>query len=177
MAKAIESFEATLLTPDAPFDRFLRGDRKALAAGQQQGLALFMAKGCGACHGGVNVGGDAYYPFGVVETPTAELRPAADTGRFKVTSTEADRYVFRSPSLRNVALTPPYFHSGKVWGLEEAVKVMGSSQLGVALTADESARITEFLRALTGVQPRVEYPILPAGTDATPRPELKVEAG
>ena len=177
MARAIEAFEATLLTPDAPLDRYLRGDRKALAAGQQQGLALFMAKGCDACHGGVNLGGDAYYQFGVVEAPTAEQRPPGDTGRFKVTSSDADRYSFRSPSLRNVALTPPYFHSGKVWTLQEAVKVMGADQLGVALTADEAERITEFLRGLTGTQPRVEYPLLPAGSDATPRPDLRVDAG
>ncbi len=102
MAKAIEAFEATLLTPGAPFDRYLEGDAKALSPVQREGLALFMAKGCGGCHGGKNLGGDAYYPFGVVEAPAADVRPAGDTGRFKVTSTESDRYAFRSPALRNV---------------------------------------------------------------------------
>ncbi len=177
MAKAIESFEATLLTPDAPFDRYLQGDAKALSPLQRDGLALFMAKGCHACHGGANLGGDAYHPFGVVEAPPADVRPAGDTGRFKVTSTESDRYAFRSPPLRNVAITQPYFHSGAVWTLRDAVKIMGSAQLGIALADGEADKITEFLKALTGRQPQVEYPVLPPGTDATPRPELKIGQG
>jgi cytochrome c peroxidase len=81
-------------------------------------------------------------------------------GRFKVTNLEADRYAFRSPSLRNVALTPPYFHSGKVWALDDAVRIMGSAQLGISLEAAEAAQVAEFLRALTGEQPRVPYPVL-----------------
>jgi cytochrome c peroxidase len=170
MAKAIEAFEATLLTPDAPFDRYLKGNRKALTAKEEKGLALFMDKGCGACHGGVNVGGSGYYPFGVTEAPSAEIRPPADTGRFKVTNMSADNYVFRSPSLRNVALTPPYFHSGKVWRLKEAVAVMGSAQLGIKLSDDETETIAAFLSTLTGRQPKVDCPILPPGGDATPRP-------
>lgn len=170
MARAIEAFEATLLTPDAPFDRYLKGNRKALSTKEEKGLALFMDKGCVACHGGINVGGAGYFPFGVTEAPSAEVRPPADTGRFKVTNTASDNYVFRSPSLRNVALTPPYFHSGKVWNLKEAVAVMGSAQLGIKLTDDESGTIAAFLTTLTGRQPKVDYPILPPGGDMTPRP-------
>lgn len=177
VANAIEAFEATLLTPDAPFDRFLKGDAGALSAPERQGLALFMAKGCAACHDGVNVGGSAYFPFGVVEQPSAGVRPAEDPGRFKVTNTEADRYVFRSPSLRNVAITQPYFHSGAVAHLEEAVRIMGSAQLGAKLTDDETAKISAFLRALTGKQPRVEYPLLPPSGAKTPRPEVAVAQG
>jgi cytochrome c peroxidase len=176
VAKAIEVFEATLLTPDAPFDRYLKGDRKALSPAQQQGLATFLDKGCVTCHDGVNVGGADYFPFGVVEAPSDEIRPPGDEGRLKVTNTAADKYVFRSPSLRNVALTQPYFHAGTVWKLEDAVKVMGSAQLGATLTDDEAARITDFLRALTGRQPLVEHPILPPSSDATPRPRLEVQA-
>ena len=176
MAAAIEVFEATLLTPGAPFDRFLGGDPKALGAAERAGLALFLDKGCVSCHGGVNLGGDGYYPFGVVEKPADEIRPPGDTGRFKVTNTAGDEYAFRSPSLRNVALTQPYFHSGKVWSLEEAVRVMGTSQLGAALSADEAKQIAAFLRSLTGRQPRVEYPVLPPSTDATPRPDTAVAA-
>lgn len=176
MAKAIEVFEATLLTPAAPLDRFLGGDAKALDAAERAGLSLFLEKGCVACHDGVNVGGTGYFPFGVVEKPADEVRPPGDKGRFKVTSTAADEYAFRSPSLRNVALTQPYFHSGKVWKLEEAVRIMGSSQLGAALTADEAGKITAFLRALTGRQPRVEHPILPPSSDETPQPDTKVAA-
>jgi cytochrome c peroxidase len=174
VARAIEAFEATLLTPDAPFDRFLKGDARALSAAEKQGLALFMEKGCAACHGGVNVGGAGYFPFGVVEQPAAGVRPSEDAGRFKVTNTESDRYVFRSPSLRNVAITQPYFHSGAVSELGEAVRIMGSSQLGATLGDDETARIVDFLRALTGRQPRVEYPILPPGSDRTPKPLVAV---
>ncbi|WP_242343441.1 cytochrome-c peroxidase [Anaeromyxobacter terrae] len=176
VARAIEVFEATLLTPDSRFDRFLRGDRKALSASEQEGLALFLDKGCVACHEGVNVGGQDYHPFGVVEAPAEAVRPAGDVGRFKVTNTEADRYVFRAPALRNVAITQPYFHSGAVWKLEDAVKIMGSAQLGIALSAEEAAKITAFLQSLTGRQPVVEHPVLPPSSDATPRPELKVAA-
>jgi cytochrome c peroxidase len=174
MAKAIESFEATLLTPGAQFDRWLGGEAKALGAAEMAGLAAFMTEGCTGCHAGVNVGGDGYYPFGVVESPSDEVRPPGDTGRFKVTNTAGDRYAFRAPALRNVAITQPYFHSGKVWKLEDAVRVMGSSQLGAKLDEAEVAGITAFLRTLTGKQPKVEYPLLPAGTDATPRPAIEL---
>lgn len=173
MAKAIEDFEATLTTPDAPFDRFLRGNRKALAMREQEGLRLFMTKGCGACHNGINVGGGGYFPFGVIEKPAADILPTGDTGRFKVTNTAADQYVFKAPTLRNIMLTPPYFHSGKVWKLRDAVEIMGSSQLGIKLADDDADKIVAFLATLTGDQPRVEYPILPAGTDTTPQPMLK----
>lgn len=172
VARAIEVFEATLLTPGAPLDLLLAGDRKALSAEQQEGLALFAEKGCTACHDGLNVGGSAYFPFGVVEAPSDTVRPAGDLGRFKVTNTESDRYVFRSPPLRNVAITQPYFHSGVVWELGEAVKVMGSAQLGISLTAPEAAKITAFLRALTGRQPRVEHPVLPPSSEETPPPRV-----
>ena len=173
VVRAIEVFEATLLTPDAPFDRYLKGDRTALGQVERAGLGLFIEKGCVKCHNGVNIGGGDYDPFGVVEAPPDEVRPAGDTGRFKVTNTEADRYVFRAAPLRNVAITQPYFHSGKVWKLEEAVRIMGSAQLGISLTEADVAKITAFLRALTGRQPRVENPILPPSSDATPRPQLR----
>lgn len=172
MARAIEAFEATLITPNAPLDRFLKGDRKALSARQQQGLELFLAKGCSGCHGGLNLGGSGYFPFGVVEKPGADIL-AGDTGRFKLTNTAKDQYVFKAPSLRNIALTPPYFHSGKVWKLKDAVAIMGSAQLGIKLSGDETEKLVLFLTALTGDQPRMEYPILPPWNDATPLPRPK----
>jgi len=175
VAKAIEVFEATLLTPDAPFDRYLKGDARALASAEKTGLAVFVDKGCAKCHAGVNVGGADYDPFGVVEAPAEEVRPPGDFGRFKVTNTTADKYVFRAAPLRNVAVTQPYFHSGKVWRLEDAVKVMGSAQLGQTLTGDEAASVTTFLKTLTGRQPRIGNPVLPPSSDATPRPELRVK--
>jgi len=173
MALAIEVFEATLTTPDSRFDRFLKGDRKALASNEKEGLKLFMSKGCTVCHNGVNVGGAGYFPFGVKEVPAADVRPADDFGRFKVTNTAGDKYVFKSPSLRNIELTPPYFHSGKVWKLEDAVKIMGSSQIGVTLDHEESLKIVAFLKTMNGKQPSVTYPILPPNSDSTPKPLLK----
>lgn len=174
MAHAIEAFEATLITPDSPFDRFLRGEAGALSQAERDGLALFMGKGCTSCHSGVNVGGGGYFPFGLVQRPDAEILPPGDHGRYAVTRTESDDYVFKAPTLRNIELTPPYFHSGKVWKLPHAVEVMGTAQLGMQLTPQEVEGIVAFLGALTGPQPDVEYPILPAQTDDTPLPDVSV---
>jgi len=172
MAKAIEAFEATLLTPDSRFDLYLKGNENALNKDEKKGLAIFIEKGCSDCHAGVNIGGEDYYPFGVTERPDSKIL-SGDKGRFLVTNTTADEYVFKSPSLRNIEYTAPYFHSGKVWSLEEAVAIMGSSQLGITLTDSDVKYITAFLKTLTGIQPKVEYPVLPPSTDATPKPEWK----
>src|SRR5512143_409244 len=169
--KAIAAFEATLLTPNAPFDRYLQGDANALTAEQKQGLKLFIEKGCAGCHNGINIGGQMYAPFGVVEKPGAALLPPGDTGRFAVTNTSSDKYVYKVPTLRNIVLTPPYFHSGKSWDLRQAVAVMGSSQLGAQLTEADIDKITAFLNSLTGDQPQVVYPLLPSSTVNTPRPQ------
>ena len=168
---AIAAFEATLITPNAPFDKFLRGDDNALSPEQKEGLKLFMDKGCSACHAGINIGGQMYAPFGVVEKPGADFLPLDDKGRFEVTKTVSDEYVFRVPPLRNIELTPPYFHTGKSWDLRQAVAVMGSSQLGQKLTDDEISKITAYLKSLTGEQPQVTYPILPPSTAETPTPQ------
>jgi cytochrome c peroxidase len=173
MAKAIEAFEATLLTP-APFDKYLNGDDAALSDEQKKGLALFIDKGCSGCHGGINVGGHGYYPFGVVEKPGADVLPQGDKGRFAVTKTADDQYVFRAAPLRNVAVTAPYFHSGKVWDLKQAVAIMSSSQLGTELNAEEVNSIVAFLNSLTGEMPRIEYPVLPPETATTPKPTGEV---
>ncbi len=168
---AIAAFEATLITPNAPFDKYLRGDANALTATQKEGLKLFMDKGCAGCHAGINIGGQMYAPFGVVERPGADFLPPGDKGRFEVTKTVSDEYVFRVPPLRNIELTPPYFHTGKSWDLSQAVAVMGTSQLGQRLTDDEISKITAFLESLTGEQPQVTYPILPPSTATTPEPQ------
>lgn len=172
--KAIEAFESTLLTPDSPFDKYLKGDAQALTDNQKAGLALFMDKGCSGCHNGINVGGGGYFPFGLVEKPAEEIRPSGDKGRFAVTKTKSDEYVFKVPTLRNITLTPPYFHSGKVWDLSEAVAIMGEVQLGAKLTDEEVAKIVDFLGALTGTQPEVVYPVLPPNGPDTPRPVLDI---
>ena len=172
-AKAIEAFEATLITP-APFDAYLNGDDAALTDVQKVGLQLFMDKGCSACHNGVNVGGHDYYPFGLVEKPGADVLPEGDKGRFAVTETADDSYVFRAAPLRNIAVTAPYFHSGKVWDLKEAVSIMGTSQLGEELQEDEVEAIVAFLGSLTGTMPEVVYPIVPEETASTPRPNREI---
>lgn len=171
-ATALEAYEATLITPDAPFDQYLRGDEDALTGLQKAGLQAFMDKGCVSCHNGINVGGQGYYPFGVVERPGADILPRDDRGRFQVTETAQDEYVFRSPSLRNVALTAPYFHSGNVWSLRQAVEVMSVAHLGSELTDEEVDEITAFLESLTGRMPEVSYPELPPRSDDTPLPNI-----
>lgn len=172
-ARAIEAFEATLATP-APFDAFLNGDDNALTMAQKEGLQIFIDKGCASCHNSINVGGEGYFPFGLIEKPGADVLPENDKGRFAVTNTADDSYVFRAAPLRNVALTAPYFHSGKVWNLKQAVAVMGTAQLGEELKEGDVDRIVAFLDSLTGRMPEVTYPLLPAETDATPRPRGEI---
>jgi cytochrome c peroxidase len=174
MARAIEVFEATLLTPNSALDRFLTGDGDALSEVQREGLTLFMDRGCTSCHNGVNIGGAGYFPFGLVERPPANILPPEDRGRFAVTRTADDEYVFRSPTLRNIDLTAPYFHSGVVWDLGNAVVVMGTAQLGADLNPEEVEAIVAYLNALTGDQPRVDYPVLPPHTSETPPPDVNV---
>lgn len=171
MARAIEAFEATLVTPASPFDAWLDGDDNAMTEDQKQGLDLFLGKGCSACHTGVNIGGQAYFPFGLIKKPGADILPPNDKGRFEVTKTASDEYVFRAAPLRNVALTAPYFHSGQVWDLEQAVGIMSNAQLGTTMADHEAKLIVAFLKSLTGEQPRVQYPILPPKTAGTPRPQ------
>lgn len=169
-AAAIEAFEATLITPGAPIDDYLAGKADALNADELAGLQLFMDKGCAACHSGVNFGGQAYFPFGVFNKPDGTVRPEGDRGRFGVTEASTDEYVFRASPLRNIALTAPYFHSGAIWSLRDAVKIMGDSQLGATLSDDEAKKIHMFLHTLTGRMPQVEYPQLPQRGDETPPP-------
>ncbi len=172
MATAIAAFEATLVTPDAPFDRYLKGDAKALTAQQKKGLATFIDSGCASCHSGVNLGGGSFQKFGVAGDPPEAARPGADKGREKVTSNPDDAFVFRVPTLRNVALTAPYFHSGKIRSLDQAVRIMAESQLGKTLSDAEAADVVAFLDSLTGRQPQVTLPVLPPSTATTPAPSL-----
>lgn len=174
MAMAIEAFEATLITPASRFDQFLEGNDTIMTETELAGLELFIDTGCASCHNGVNVGGTGYYPFGVVEQPGAEILPPDDKGRFAVTQTATDDYVFRAGPLRNIALTAPYFHSGKVWNLEQAVAIMSSSQLGTELNDAEVQAITAFLHTLTGETPSVEYPVLPVSSPTTPKPAAMI---
>lgn len=149
---AVASFERTLTTPDARFDAWLRGDKQALTATESAGYERFKAVGCVACHQGANVGGNMYQRFGVMGEYFQDRGHIveADYGRFNVTHLEADRFVFRVPSLRNVELTAPYFHDGSAATLEQAVGTMAKYQLGQSLDAAAIAQIVAFLKTLTG---------------------------
>ena len=164
IGRAIALFEATLITPDSPFDRWLKGDEAALSDQQKDGARLFIEKGCATCHNGVNIGGQSYAKFGAVKDPGPEHLPPEDVGRFAVTKALADKYAFKVPSLRNVELTAPYFHTGSTFDLKKAVMVMGEAQLGQKLSDEDAEKIVAFLKSLTGRQPEVVLPILPPRT-------------
>jgi cytochrome c peroxidase len=135
------------MTPSR-FDSYLAGDDSALTTEEKAGLKTFVATGCGACHNGVTVGGGMYQKLGLVVP-----YQTTDLGRFSITKNEADRFVFKVPSLRNSEKTAPYFHDGSVATLEEAVRLMGKHQLGRDLSQEDTASIVTFLRSLTGKLP------------------------
>jgi cytochrome c peroxidase len=149
---AIAAFERTLITRDSPFDRWLQGDESALSADQREGYETFKAVGCIACHQGANVGGNMFQRFGVLGDYFNDRGHVteADYGRFNVTHNEADRFVFRVPSLRNVRDTAPYFHDGSAPTLHRAIQVMAKYQLGRALTDHQGDVIEAFLGSLSG---------------------------
>lgn len=149
---AIATFERSLITPNSRFDRYLNGQTDAMTADEVEGYRLFKVYGCASCHQGVNAGGNLFQKMGVMADYFAYRGHVtkADLGRFNVTNDEADRYVFKVPSLRNVALTAPYFHDGSAATLENAVAIMSRYQLGRALTPAEIDMIVKFLKTLSG---------------------------
>lgn len=161
---AIATFERSLYTPNAPFDRHLRGDATALSEQQRAGFELFVGLGCVSCHQGVGIGGNMFQRMGAKNEYFEERGTGtdADLGRFNVTGDEFDRHRFKVPSLRNVAVTPPYFHDGSAATLEEAVGVMARFQLARELAPGEREKLVAFLKSLTG-----EYQGRPLGQ---PRP-------
>ena len=152
--RAIADFERTLLTRGSPFDRFLAGDESALGAEARAGYEMFKSVGCIACHQGRNVGGNMFQRFGVLGDYFKDRGHVSDVdyGRYNVTHNESDRYVFRVPSLRNVALTAPYFHDGSAATLTQAVQVMARYQLGRKLSDEQVREIIAFLSSLAGEQ-------------------------
>jgi len=146
---ALASFERSLETPDSAFDRYLRGERNALTESERRGYMLFKTYGCATCHQGMNVGGNMFQKFGVFADVDVQ-QPGIDLGRYHVTGVSRDRQVFRVPSLRNVAVTGPYFHDGRTASLEAAVDTMARVQLGRTLRPGETKLIVEFLHTLTG---------------------------
>jgi len=149
---AIATFERSLITPNARFDQFLRGNTRALSEQERAGYLLFKQIGCTSCHQGVAVGGNLYQKLGIMQDYFGAGRQNDDSalGRYKVTRREQERHVFKVPSLRNVALTAPYLHDASAATLEEAVRIMAQYQLGMPLDAEQIGRIVAFLHTLTG---------------------------
>lgn len=163
---ALATFQRSLITPDARFDRHLRGEPDAITPEEERGYQLFKDYGCAACHQGVNVGGNLFQRFGIFHDPFSQwpIR-TADLGLFTISGNADDRFVFRVPSLRNVALTAPYFHNGRAPTLEQAIDEMARSQLGRVLTPEEIRLIAGFLHTLTG-----EYRGRSSSSEAGSRP-------
>ena len=161
VADVIADFERTLVTPSR-FDEYLRGCDKALSKEEKEGLKIFIDKGCASCHNGYALGG-TMQPF-----PVVKPYKYANVGDFK-----GDKNgMVKVPTLRNILETRPYFHNGAVWNIEEAIKIMGETQLGVKISDKEAKKIKAFFGALTGKKPYVRYPMLPASNEKTPTPLL-----
>lgn len=151
ITEAIAAFERSLATPNARFDRHLRGEKGAISGDEHEGYRRFVSHGCVSCHQGAAVGGNMFQRFGVM-SDYFKGRPLikADQGRFNFTGLEEDRHVFKVPGLRNVAETPPYFHDGSARTLSDAVRIMGKYQLGKELSGEDVRLIVAFLRTLSG---------------------------
>jgi len=152
IVNALAMFERTLVTYNAPFDKYLRGDKNAISDVAKRGYELFEAYGCISCHQGANIGGNMYQTMGIMDDYFKERgnENAADQGRYDVTGHERDRHVFKVPSLRMVAHTAPYFHDGSAKTLKEAVNIMARFQLGQDLPEQDLIPIIAFLESLAG---------------------------
>ncbi len=180
IARAIATYERTLITPNSLYDRYAQGEKDAMSEQQIKGMKTFIETGCTACHSGVNfsgpempVGTGFYQKFPTFADNDYEKKYdfSADPGRYEHTKQDADKNMWRVPPLRNIALTAPYFHNGAVKTLEEAVKVMAKTQLNKDLSDEDAKNITAFLDALTGEFPEQTLPRLPM----TPGTTLIVE--
>ena len=147
VADAIAEFEKALYTPDSKFDLYLKGKVK-LSREEKKGFMLFKSYGCVICHNGVNVGGNSFQRMGVIH----HMKNCVGD-RYSLTKDPEDKCVYKVPTLRNIALTAPYFHTGKVKTLIEAVKNMGYYNLGMKIPQKDAEAIVEFLKTLTGKKP------------------------
>ena len=169
MAKAIAAFERTLITRNSPVDRYVNGDKNALSAEAVRGMKVFTETGCNACHSGANYAGPAlptgqgfYQKFPTFPSDyDKKYKLSDDKGRYEVTEDKADMNMWRVPTLRNVAVTAPYFHNGSVATLHEAVRIMAKTQLNKDLNNDDVDAIVAFLNGLTGEFPEITLPRLP----------------
>jgi cytochrome c peroxidase len=161
IADTIAVFERTLITPSR-YDDFINGKTSALTKEEKEGLNLFIDKGCTSCHNDIGLGG-TMQPFA-----TASKYKFASLGDF----TGDSNGMVKTPTLRNIEETAPYFHNGAIWELENAVKEMGSTQLGLTISSKDANSIVIFLKSLTGEKPDISYPILPVITKNTPKPDM-----
>lgn len=159
---ALVEFEKTLITPNSRFDRYLRNEENSLSQEEIDGYIIFKELGCISCHQGINIGGNLFQKFGVFYDYMAERGDLhkLDYGRYNTTNRQMDQFVFKVPSLRNVAVTAPYLHDGSAETLDEAISIMGKTQIGKTLTTDEIKLIKSFLKTLTG-----EYKNIPLDMD------------
>ena len=149
---AIATFERSLVTPNSRFDKYLLGNDDALTSTEKKGFELFKNLGCISCHQGKNIGGNMFQVFGILGDYFKDRgkETSVDSGRFNLTHKDSDRHRFKVPSLRNVAITAPYFHDGSAKTLSEAVRIMARYQIGRELTAAECELVVQFLKTLTG---------------------------
>jgi cytochrome c peroxidase len=154
-------FERTLITP-SKYDDYLNGDMNALNDAQKKGLHTFIDKGCANCHNGVALGG-TMQPFEI-----AAKYKFATLGDFK----GDEKGMVKTPTLRNISETAPYYHNGGIWSLAEAVREMGSTQLGIQISDSDASEIVDFLGALKGRKPQIIYPQLPERSHTTPKPDF-----
>jgi len=145
IVNAIAEYEKTLITPNSPFDKYLKGDKNAISKEAKRGYELFKYKGCIICHNGVNIGGNLYNKFGIYQDSHSK-----QLGRYNVTHKEDDKYVFKVPSLRNISKTAPYMHDGRFATLKEAVVFMSQAQLGRDISDRDIEDIVAFLKTLDG---------------------------
>lgn len=176
VARAIAAYERTLITPGSPYDRYVKGDKRAMTEAQVRGMETFASVGCTSCHSGPLFSGprmpmgEGFYAKFPVYTDNAYVRKYRldeDPGRYQVTGKEADKHMWKVPTLRNIALTAPYFHNGSVKDLDEAVRVMAKVQLNKTLSERQVQDIVAFLGALTGTFPEMSMPRLPATPGTT----------
>lgn len=152
IADALATFVRSLITPNSRFDKYLKGDAKAITPYELSGYVLFTSYGCISCHQGMNIGGNMYEKLGIMRdyfTDRGNITEA-DLGRYVLTKDPADMNEFKVPSLRNIALTAPYLHDGTAQTLEDVVVIMGRYQLGIPLPNEDVSRIVAFLLTLTG---------------------------
>lgn len=169
IGRAIGAFERKLVTP-SKWDQFLKGDKSALTDEEKKGFNLFVNTGCVTCHSGEYLGGKMFQKVGLMKT----WHDTTDMGRKAVTEKEADAFVFKVASLRNITKTAPYFHNGSIDSLHTAVSEMAEYQLNKTLKQDEIDAIVAFLSTLTGELPKdlIETPKLPESGPNTPKPVM-----